>query len=144
MMRAMMATEIAAPGAYANRRPKSAWTTNDDTTAARIFAAGPASEMIAPSRRGFFRLYGSNWTGLPQPNRIRIRRIVPNGSRCARGLSVSLPCIRGVGSPRRSAVHAWENSWMSMANSNATMPKTNSSGLKGDPNIWYNYTENMY
>src|SRR5258706_15185363 len=63
--------------------------------------------------------------------------IVPKGSRWARGLSVSLPCKRGVGSPRRSAAKAWLNSWIVIATISAPMPKRNSRGLKEDPNIWY-------
>ncbi len=36
-----------------------------------MFEAGPATEMRAASRRGFFRLNGSKTTGLPQPNPTR-------------------------------------------------------------------------
>ena len=53
------------------------------------FDAGPASPISIASRRGFFKLNGSNWTGRPQPNLNKININVPIGSRWARGLRVS-------------------------------------------------------
>ncbi len=78
---------------------------------ARIrFEAGPASEISAESRLGFWRLKGSNCTGRPHPNRIKRSISVPSGSRWASGFRVRRPCRRGVGSPSWVAVNAWANS----------------------------------
>lgn len=70
------------------------------TIAIMRLEAGPAKEMIALSLLGSRRLNGSNGTGLPQPNPAKRRSSVPIGSKCARGLSVSLPISLAVGSPR--------------------------------------------
>ena len=78
--------------------------------AVRKLLAGPAKEIIAESFRGFLRLKGSIITGLPQPIWNINKARVPIGSRWARGLRVSRPSIRGVGSPSLSAARAWANS----------------------------------
>ena len=59
-----------------------------------------------------FSLFGLYMTGLPHPNPAMRSRIVPTGSRCAIGLKVSLPILRGVGSPSQSATNACMNSWI--------------------------------
>lgn len=73
-------------------------------------AHGPAKDIIALSRRGFRRLNGSNGTGFAHPKGAKRIISVPIGSKCASGLSVSLPSNRGVGSPRWSDARAWANS----------------------------------
>ncbi|KKT82977.1 MAG: hypothetical protein UW80_C0025G0010 [Microgenomates group bacterium GW2011_GWC1_44_9] len=83
---------------------------------------GPAMEMMPASLLGFFRLKGSKGVGFPQPKtklvpeilekmiRLRGRSTVPIGSMWAKGLRVSLPAARGVGSPNLSAAKACANS----------------------------------
>ena len=46
--------------------------------------------------------------------------MVPSGSMCVRGDSVSRPCMRGSRSPSLSAMKAWPNSWTDTATTNAT------------------------
>ena len=53
----------------------------DDAVARMKLDIGPAIDMIAASRRGFFRLNGSNCTGFPHPNPMRRRNNVPYKSR---------------------------------------------------------------
>lgn len=63
----------------------------DKSVASIKLAPGPAKEMMAESLWGFLRLYGSNCTGLAQPNgkgkkpltvrkAVAKRRVVPTGS----------------------------------------------------------------
>lgn len=52
---------------------------------------GPAIEIRAASFLGLFKLYGSNMTGLPQPNPTMKSISSPIGSRWTNGLRVSLP-----------------------------------------------------
>jgi hypothetical protein len=73
---------------------------------------GPAQEIKAVSRRGLRRLKGSMGTGFPQPKRKKRSIKVPIGSRWAKGLRVNRPLNRAVGSPNRSAIQAWANSWI--------------------------------
>ncbi len=82
----------------------------DAAIARRMFESGPAREIIAASFLEFRRLKGSNSTGFPQPKRNNRSIIKPIGSMCAMGLSVSRPCILGVGSPNLSAATACANS----------------------------------
>lgn len=68
---------------------------------------GPAAATIALSITGLSKLRGLTITGLLQPNLKRIKNSAPIGSICFKGLSVSLPRFRGVGSPSLSADQAW-------------------------------------
>jgi len=95
--------------------------TRESSVARMRLEAGPESEIRAASLLGLRKLKGSNWTGLPQPKETNNNMMVPSGSRWAIGLSVNLPISLGVGSPSLSAINAWENSWMVMAVSNATI-----------------------
>src|SRR3990167_2674699 len=60
-------------------------STIDSVTASNKFDAGPAKEIRAPSFRGFFRLKGSNCTGLPQPKPKKRRNMAPYRSICTSG-----------------------------------------------------------
>src|SRR3990170_2488591 len=64
--------------------------------AMRRFDNGPASDthMTAAGERRD-RRYGLIWTGLAQPKPTAISINEPIGSRCANGLSVSRPSVRG-------------------------------------------------
>lgn len=55
---------------------------------------------------------------------------VPSGSRWERGLRLSLPVTRGVGSPSRSAAKACANSWMVMVTTRATSQRRKTIGLE--------------
>ena len=75
-------------------------------------AIGPARATSAMSRFGFLRFCQVTGTGLAQPKMAPpasiIRpgtRMVPSGSMCLRGFSVSLPIMRAVLSPKRFATH---------------------------------------
>jgi len=83
---------------------------NEMMSASARLLSGPASEMMAPSRRLSRKLNGSKGTGFPQPKPTNRIASVPSGSRCARGLSVRRPRDRGVGSPSLSAARACANS----------------------------------
>ena len=80
------------------------------TNANNKLAAGPAKAIFIMSTRGLERYRESTGTGFAQPNPTNKIINDPNGSRCANGLSVSLPEYRAVGSPSLLATHAWENS----------------------------------
>lgn len=71
---------------------------------------GPASAISALSLRGCFKFPGLNITGFPQPIWAIKSMRVPMGSRCLSGLRETRPSIFGVGSPRKVAIHACENS----------------------------------
>ncbi len=60
---------------------------------------GPAKAVRAMSLGGFSKLWGLTGTGLPQPNPVRNKNIVPKGSRWASGLMVTRPAFFGVSSP---------------------------------------------
>jgi len=77
------------------------WKIREKITARIILAAGPAKPMMAVSRWGFLRLYGSNGEDFPQPKApVKIIIRVPTGSEWARGFKVTRPRDLGVGSPR--------------------------------------------
>ena len=83
---------------------------------------GPASAISIMSLFGLRRLKGSNGAGFPQPKTKdepdktkNNGNKIPKGSRWAKGLIVSLPLRRGVGSPSLSAAKQWANSWMVIA-----------------------------
>src|SRR4030066_2202670 len=90
--------------------------------AMRRFDNGPASDthMTAAGERRDGR-YGLIWTGLAQPKPTAISINEPIGSRCANGLSVRRPSVRGVGSPNLSAVQACANSCTAKAVNKTTM-----------------------
>ena len=55
-----------------------------------------AREEIIMPFLGFSKLRGFIGTGFAQPKPKRIIAMVPIGSKCARGLRVSLPCLSAV------------------------------------------------
>ena len=83
------------------------------------FVAGPAAETKAESRLGFLKLWKFTGTGFAVPKinapfenikSIIGTMIVPMGSMCAIGFSVSLPIIFAVGSPNLFATKPWATS----------------------------------
>ncbi len=60
---------------------------------------GPANEIIAKSLLGLDKFKEFTGTGFAHPNPATNKSIVPIGSKCAKGLKVSLPDIFAVGSP---------------------------------------------
>src|ERR1700722_6242190 len=93
------------------------------TKAISRFMNGPAKATSISSRRRTPKLLGVTCTGFPQPHSDMVlppnalnttspsgSRMVPTRSMCAMGSMVRRPCIRGVSSPRRTAIQAWANS----------------------------------
>ncbi len=73
----------------------------------RLLTGPIAATSNAPVRYDTpFRLAGFQRTGFAHPTNATNTRIVPTGSRCRKGFSVSLLSQRGVGSPNRTAIHA--------------------------------------
>ena len=66
-------------------------STIDSITASNKFDAGPAKEMSAPSFRGFFKLKGSNCTGLPQPKPKREETWLHTNQYAQAGSKISCP-----------------------------------------------------
>jgi len=72
---------------------------------------GPARETHMRAVRECCRsFHGFTGTGFAQPNPATSNNRLPIKSRCLSGLSVNLPALRGVSSPKRSATKACENS----------------------------------
>ena len=67
------------------------------------FEAGPAAEISTSACFGLRVRKGLIGTGFAHPKPTKKINAEPTGSRCARGLSVSRPIDRGVGSPSPSA-----------------------------------------
>ena len=82
------------------------------SSACKKLAPGPASATQTMSRLGWRKRSKRTGTGLAYPNKnaplvlkynSRGSKMVPNGSMCGKGLSVTRPSIEAVLSPRRSA-----------------------------------------
>ena len=73
---------------------------SESTIAKMKLEMGPASEITAASRLGFFKLKGSKLTGFPQPKPKKSRNSSPMPSIWTNGFSFSLPASLGVGSPK--------------------------------------------
>lgn len=99
-----------------------------NTIANNKFDIGPAKDIKAASLFGFFKLKGLKGTGLPQPNPMNNKSIVPIGSKWAFGLRVKRPISLAVLSPSLSATNACENSCIEIEIINAKDNKIKISG----------------
>src|SRR3972149_8433866 len=89
-----------------------------DMAASNRLESGPATDTSVMERDLFLKFRGFIGTGLAQPNSPEKKSImVPIGSRCRKGLRVTLPSIFAVGSPSLLATHAWAHSCMVSARS---------------------------
>ncbi len=61
---------------------------------------------MTPTRRGTRKYKGFQRTGFAHPMKAMKTSNVPNGSKCFSGFKVKRPSNFGVGSPRRTAIHA--------------------------------------
>ncbi len=96
-----------------------------------MLTAGPARPTTTLSLRGWRSRDRSTGTGLAQPkaapplsvNKMG-RMIVPSGSMCGTGFSVSRPARLAVSSPNHSATTPWVTSWMMIDTINAANSMT--------------------